>query len=451
MHRIDGPGATAQNLFTEGDPQMGVAPTTVTDDWSNDVQEELATVIEGAGIALVKGQQDQLGRALGRVLFDAGNSGAAITIDWTDSPYQKLTLTGHCLITFANPQPGMRYTLLLVQDGSTAFRAYLPGDVEWKDGAPVSYIAPGTVAAVELLHASGIIAARAAIGVKIADPLTLPANLSNGIAYSPDGRYMGVAHATTPFVSVYRRDPATGRLIYRVATPTTLPTGQGNGIAWNPDGTALGVAHSTAPFVTAWEWADGFGAKYANPVTLPAGIGFGIAWSPDGTTLGVAHATAPFVTAWPWAAGFGAKYANPVTLPAGIGRGIAWSPDGTALGVAHDATPCATVWPWAAGFGAKYADPVTLPANNGSGIAWSPDGTAVGVAHDATPFVTVWPWAAGFGAKYADPVTLPASAGFGIAWSPDGTALGVAHLTTPFSSHYPSPRAARSYLGLRRL
>jgi hypothetical protein len=109
------------------------------------------------------------------------------------------------------------------------------------------------------------------------------------------------------------------------------------------------------------------------------------------------------------------------------------------------------VWPWAAGFGAKYAYPVTLPANNGSGIAWSPDGTAVGVAHDATPFVTVWPWAAGFGAKYADPVTLPASAGFGIAWSPDGTALGVAHLTTPFSSHYPSPRAARSYLGLRRL
>jgi hypothetical protein len=63
MHRIDGPGHLA-NQFTEGDPQQGQAPTTVTDDWANAVQEEIAAVIEGAGIALVKGQQDQLLAAL---------------------------------------------------------------------------------------------------------------------------------------------------------------------------------------------------------------------------------------------------------------------------------------------------------------------------------------------------------------------------------------------------
>lgn len=59
MHRVDGPGH-ANNLFTEGDPQQAVPATIVTDDWLNDVQEELANIIEDAGITLSKGTQTQL-------------------------------------------------------------------------------------------------------------------------------------------------------------------------------------------------------------------------------------------------------------------------------------------------------------------------------------------------------------------------------------------------------
>ena len=60
MHRIDGPGATAQNRFTDGDPVAGTPATMVTDDFMNDVQEEIMSVLSDRGIAPVKGVQNQL-------------------------------------------------------------------------------------------------------------------------------------------------------------------------------------------------------------------------------------------------------------------------------------------------------------------------------------------------------------------------------------------------------
>lgn len=60
MHRIDGPGATVDNKFTEGDPITAVPATEVTDDWLNSVQEEIAAVIESAGLTLSKVNNAQL-------------------------------------------------------------------------------------------------------------------------------------------------------------------------------------------------------------------------------------------------------------------------------------------------------------------------------------------------------------------------------------------------------
>lgn len=67
MHRIDGPGATAGNLFTQGSSTLGVAPTQVTDAWLNDFQENDCEVVESAGIVLVKGDKTQLRRAIERI------------------------------------------------------------------------------------------------------------------------------------------------------------------------------------------------------------------------------------------------------------------------------------------------------------------------------------------------------------------------------------------------
>jgi hypothetical protein len=79
MHRIDGPGATVDNKFTDGDPVGGVPATLVTDDWLNDIQENLMAVLAAAGVAPVKGNSGQLlasltGRILNTQVFSASGT-----------------------------------------------------------------------------------------------------------------------------------------------------------------------------------------------------------------------------------------------------------------------------------------------------------------------------------------------------------------------------------------
>jgi len=87
MHRIDGPGATVDNKFTEGDPVGGVQATVVTDDFLNDVQEELVSILAAAGVAPAKGTQDQVLQSFYRLIqaqkstaFSTTGTAAALTL-----------------------------------------------------------------------------------------------------------------------------------------------------------------------------------------------------------------------------------------------------------------------------------------------------------------------------------------------------------------------------------
>ncbi len=63
MHRIDGAG-NAGGKWVDEDVATGRQPTVITPDWMNAVQEELASLIEWAGLALNKGDNTQLRQAL---------------------------------------------------------------------------------------------------------------------------------------------------------------------------------------------------------------------------------------------------------------------------------------------------------------------------------------------------------------------------------------------------
>ncbi|MEJ6817678.1 hypothetical protein [Pseudomonas sp. LF-5] len=72
MHRIDGPGATVDNKFTDGDPVSGVEATLVTDDWLNDVQENLMAVLVSGAISPTKGRAADLLDAIKKVATSQG-------------------------------------------------------------------------------------------------------------------------------------------------------------------------------------------------------------------------------------------------------------------------------------------------------------------------------------------------------------------------------------------
>jgi hypothetical protein len=67
MKRVDAAGHVG-NLFVEGDVGTGQPATVLDASWHNAVQEEIANVIENAGIALNPAEDDQLYQAIGTLI-----------------------------------------------------------------------------------------------------------------------------------------------------------------------------------------------------------------------------------------------------------------------------------------------------------------------------------------------------------------------------------------------
>ena len=142
-------------------------------------------------------------------------------------------------------------------------------------------------------------------------------------------QFIAVAHNSTPRITAY---PWSGSGFgTKFANPGTLPPNVPGrpawGVAFSPSGDAIAVAHDLSPFITAYPWSgSGFGTKFANPGTLPTGDGFGVAFSPSGDAIAVADEVSPYITAYPWSgSGFGTKFADPGTLPTGSGLGVAFT------------------------------------------------------------------------------------------------------------------------------
>ncbi|HFT5240684.1 hypothetical protein ACSMDF_07630 [Yersinia enterocolitica] len=94
MHRIDTPTAQAdkfgagKNGFTRGNPQTGVPATALDDDYFDAIQEELAGIVEAAGIVLDKSNRAQVLAAIKKLIGSE-----------TDTKYLK---TGNNLVEIKN-------------------------------------------------------------------------------------------------------------------------------------------------------------------------------------------------------------------------------------------------------------------------------------------------------------------------------------------------------------
>ena len=143
-------------------------------------------------------------------------------------------------------------------------------------------------------------------GSKVADASALPSGAVNGVKFSADGTQIAVAIAASPYIEVYEFNG--GTVGDKASNPATLPTGIGYSVDWLKENTTgitnLAVAHATSPFVTVYPFttnagaAGTFGAKIANPSTLPTGTPTSVGFHPNDDSLFVGHATDPFVTAY---------------------------------------------------------------------------------------------------------------------------------------------------------
>jgi WD40 repeat protein len=266
--------------------------------------------------------------------------------------------------------------------------------------------------------------------------------------------FIGLAHFTTPFVTVYPWDSSTG-FGSKVTNPVTLATGNGYDIDFTAAGNAVAISHSASPYVTAYPWtSNGFGSKYANPAVLPDannGQAQGISFSPNDNAIAVAHSAQPSVgktqvSAYQWnsSTGFGSKYSNPATTTGIVDAGITsirFSKNGQSLAAGGNTVPYINIYQFTAvsGFGTKYSNPGTQPTNAVYGIMFSPNDSYVATAHFGSPFISVYPWNAstGFGTRIANPSTLPGGTGQSVDFHPTGASIALGHDEAPAVSVYP--------------
>jgi hypothetical protein len=252
---------------------------------------------------------------------------------------------------------------------------------------------------------------------KLADPATFPPSTGNDVAFSSDDTYMAVAHVASPFITIYKRS---GDTFTKLADPATLPAGNGAGVAFSSDDTYMAVGHVTSPFITIYKRSGDTFTKLADPAILPTSTGFGVAFSSDDTYMAVAHGTSPFITIYKRSGDTFTKLANPATLPTSTGRSVAFSSDDTYMAVGHFSSPLITIYKRSGDTFTKLADPATLPAGQGNGVAFSSDDTYMAVAHVTSPFITIYKRSGDTFTKLADPATLPAGQGNGVAFSNTG-------------------------------
>ena len=87
--------------------------------------------------------------------------------------------------------------------------------------------------------------------------------------------FLAQASNISPYINVYNW--SSSGFGTKFSDPGTLPTGIGYGVAFSPAGTEIAVAHQTTPFISAYTRSYyGYGSKFSNPGSLPSGDGFAI-------------------------------------------------------------------------------------------------------------------------------------------------------------------------------
>lgn len=303
---------------------------------------------------------------------------------------------------------------------------------------------------------------------------------SSSITY-PD-QLIGVAHGTTPFISVYNWKNNFGT---KLANPSSLPVSAGRAISFTknktavtlgtlgtetcitysfstttgfggtlgsgivngvcnrvehaPISNAVAFAVSTSPFAAVYNYSSsGIGTKKPNPSTLPTACS-GISY--DSTESLITCAGTPNVMVYTASSGgWGTKFADPSSAINGTSSYYSkFNKTSTAIAIASNSSPYINTYSWSNGFGAKFADPSTLPVAGCTFCYFSDSESYIAVSHAFSPYVDVYSWSnsTGFGTKLSNPSPLPGTTADTIKFYNNDKIIGVAHYSSPFISIYP--------------
>lgn len=210
MHRIDGPGATPDYKFTEGDPASATPATTVTDDWLNAVQEEIIGVISDPvvtpAIPLNKSNNGQLALAIKRIAaaFVAIVQATESVLGGAKVATQTEAETGASDAVMLTPKKAMLgFVVLLAANGYIKFPSIFRGFmIQWGTASTVSGTVnftfpttyPSACVAVAPIATSGITVSLINTVKSVSGGTITATNSSTGAALSMAVTYISIGY-----------------------------------------------------------------------------------------------------------------------------------------------------------------------------------------------------------------------------------------------------------------
>lgn len=224
---------------------------------------------------------------------------------------------------------------------------------------------------------------------------------------------------------------------FRFNNPPVLPAGsiRERAIAFSPSSDAIAMAHANSPFLSVYQFsAAGFGNRYANAAggvftsTSTGGTNVQVVrFSPSGNHILFAEGPNVHVIEWSSATGFGSRftYVNPGEIIAATIRTAEWSTDGQFIFVGNSSNSKIGALPFTGnGFGSLVVP--SSPSNSGTpyALAVHPSGYGVVMTGTASSIaVQYYPWSGSFGNLVQLVPVFSGSPIDGVAFSPAGTEL----------------------------
>lgn len=315
-------------------------------------------------------------------------TGNAFSVAW--SPNGEFLAVGHTNSAFITiyDRNSINFTKLSGPLGSELPAGFVAG-VAWSNQCDLLAIAHGSSSFITIYTRSDN------SFTKVSGPAAADLPVSSGLSvdFSPNGQFLAVgsvgATASTP-IRIYERSSST--IFTKLPNPTN-PQGNVNGVAFSPDGQFLALAHDLSSFITIYQNNIFSFTKVSGPIAadLPAQSAFGVAWSPDGRYLAVAYTNSPFITVYKRSGTIFTKLSGqPFSEPEGTGNVVKFSPNGQFLAVGYVSSSFITIYHLQNDLLKRLPTPSVIPTGGVAGISWSPDQQFLALAHTNSSFITVY-------------------------------------------------------------
>ncbi|GAF07581.1 WD40 repeat domain-containing protein [Paenibacillus pini] len=267
---------------------------------------------------------------------------------------------------------------------------------------------------------------------KIPNPDILPTGNANDVAFSNDGNYLCVAHSTSPYITIYKKN---GSNFIKLADPTDLPLASVTDVAFSPDGVYLSIAESMSYSATIYKRTGDTFTKLTNKASVSSFI-MDLSFSPDGNYLGVATYQSPYISIHKRSGDTFTRLANPSALPSGQCNCISFSSDNNYVAVGQSTAPYLSIYKRSGDTLTKITNPSILPTDTCFGVAFSNDNKFLAFASSSSPYIIIYKRDGDTFTKIANPIDIPDGTCYSVDFSSDSNYLGVSLNSFPYFTRY---------------